>query len=300
MRDHQDAAMLKRLRDQLKVHTLATKLQQSAKAQKELAFYPAHDARKVTPEYTRAHEHLTIALDLPCNVCGVRHSTLGDAKHNRYGAKAMETHHSVIGWALAHAVDADRFNHAILPNLRHRHGARNEYHSPFTQKQVADWIDHHEDNLSVLCDVHHRGKHLGVHESPIAGAVDLLRADFATYVESQVKQLADETKAAKAAAKLAAKAPAAAKTPVAAKAPAVAAKAPAVAAKAPTVAKAKPAAAPAAAAAKIGKPVAITNGKHAAPNGKPAALSVKPNGKPATPKAKPAAKPGKARPAAHA
>ncbi len=293
-RDIQDVAMLKRLRDQRKVQDQVAKIHSNARLLKEIAFYPAHDVRKETPEYTRAHKHLTEELDLPCIVCGVKHSTLGDPKENRYSAKAMETHHHVIEWALANAIDVDKFNKAILPNLRHRHQDRNEYHSPFTQKQVADWVDHHEDNLWVLCDVHHRAKYLGIHEItfPIWGPMDLLRPDFDQYVDQQIKQLADETKAAKAAAKVAAKTPAAAKgkpmAPAAAKGKPVAA---------------APAAPTAAAVAKTGKPVAIA--KAAAPNGKTngkhAAPIVKPNGKPAAPnKAKPAAKPAKTRPAARA
>ncbi len=206
-RDVQDIAMLKRLKDQLKVQQQVSKVHQNARVLKELAFYPAHDVRKETPEYARAHKHMTIELDLPCIVCGVKHSTLGDAKENRYGSKAMETHHHVIEWALANAIDVDKFNKAILPNLRHRHPDRREYAAPFTQKQVADWVDHHEDNLWVLCDVHHRAKYLGIHEItfPIWGPMDLLRADFDAYVRDQVKQAADEAKAAKHAAKQAAK-----------------------------------------------------------------------------------------------
>lgn len=219
-RDVQDAAMIKRLKDQLKVQQQVQKIHSNQRMLKELAFYPAHDVRKETPEYSRAHKHLTIDQDLPCIVCGVKHSTLGDAKENRYGAKAMETHHHVIEWALANAIDVNRFNKAILPHLHYRHPDRREYAAPFTQKQVADWVDHHEDNLWVLCDVHHRAKFLGIHEItfPIWGPMDLLRDDFAEYVQSVIKQQADDAKAAKAAAKVAAKAAAAAPPAPAAKA----------------------------------------------------------------------------------
>jgi hypothetical protein len=233
--------MLKRLRDQLRVHQKASQVHSNARVLKEIAFYPAHDARKETPEYSRAHKHLTIELDLPCIVCGVKHSTLADHKENPYGAKAMETHHHVIEWALAKAIDPAKFNKAILPNLRHRHPDRNEYHSPFTQKQVEDWVDHHEDNLWVLCDVHHRAKFMGIHEItfPIWGPVDLLRADFEDFVREEIKKSADEQKALKQAA------------------------------------KAKPAPAPAATAnGKPAKPNGKSNGKHAAP-AKPA-KAVKP------------------------
>jgi hypothetical protein len=32
----------------------------------ERAFYPAHDKRKESPAYKKAHDHLTKKLDLPC------------------------------------------------------------------------------------------------------------------------------------------------------------------------------------------------------------------------------------------
>jgi hypothetical protein len=206
--------MLKRLKDQLKVQKKVTEFHGSRRKLDELDFYPAHDARKETPEYVKAHKHMTDELDLPCIVCGIKKSTLGDAKANRYGSKAMETHHHTIEWALANAIDVDKFNAALLPNLRHKHADRREYAQPFTQKQVADWVDHHEDNLWVVCDVHHRAKFLGIHEItfPIWGPMDLLRGDFEAYVTEEVKRTAEEAKANKQAAKQAGKAPAAAPT----------------------------------------------------------------------------------------
>jgi hypothetical protein len=209
--------MLKRLKDQLKVHKKVAEFHGSRRKLDELDFYPQHDARKETPEYVKAHKHMTETLDLPCIVCGVKKSTLGDAKANRYGSKALETHHHVIEWALANAIDVDKFNAALLPNLRHKHSDRREYAQPFTQKQIADWVDHHEDNLWVVCDVHHRAKFLGIHEItfPIWGPMDLLRPDFEAYVATEVKRSADEAKASKQAAKHAGKAAPAAAAPTA-------------------------------------------------------------------------------------
>jgi hypothetical protein len=53
---------------------------------------------------------------------------------------------------------------------------------------VAAWVDHSEDNLWVLCDVHHRAKFFGIHEItfPIWGPMDLLRPDFEAYVKGQI------------------------------------------------------------------------------------------------------------------
>jgi N-methylhydantoinase A/oxoprolinase/acetone carboxylase beta subunit len=202
--------MVKRLKDQLKVQKKVAEFHGSRRKLDELDFYPAHDERKETPEYVKAHKHMTVELDLPCIVCGIKRTTLDGGK-NRYGSKAMETHHHVIEWALANAIDVDKFNKAILPNLRHKHPDRREYSQPFTQKQVADWVDHSEDNLWVVCDVHHRAKFLGIHEItfPIWGPMDLLRDDFEEYVNTEVKRAAEEAKANKAAAKAAGKKPAA-------------------------------------------------------------------------------------------
>jgi hypothetical protein len=159
----------------------------------ELQFYPAHDKRTESKAYVVVHKHLTEDLDLPCLVCGVRHSTLGDADQNRYGAKAMETHHHIIEWALANAVDTQRFNDAIRPNLAHRHPNDPvwKYETPFTDDQVRQWVDHSEHNLWVLCDVHHRAKYLGIHEItfPIWAPQDLLREDFQAWALDAIHKI---------------------------------------------------------------------------------------------------------------
>jgi hypothetical protein len=158
----------------------------------ELQFYPAHDQRTESSAYVAAHKHMTQVLDLPCLVCGVRNSTLKSAA-NRYGAKAMETHHHIIEWALANAVDTQRFNDSIRPNLAHKHP--NDpvwtYETPFTDDQVRQWVDHSEHNLWVLCDVHHRAKFLGIHEItyPIWAPQDLLRADFQQWALDSIKKI---------------------------------------------------------------------------------------------------------------
>jgi hypothetical protein len=107
----------------------------------------------------------------------------------------METHHHVIEWALANAISADKFNATLLPNLRQRHKDKPEYQNDFTDKQVADWVDHSEDNLWVLCDVHHRAKYFGIHEItfPIWGPMDLLKPDFEAYVKEQIAQAKAKT-----------------------------------------------------------------------------------------------------------
>ncbi len=194
-RTAEDKGMLNRLKDQLavqkKVQSLTSGIHVNARVLREQAFYPAHDKRQETPEYVKVHHHMAIELDLPCLVCGVRNSTLHDATKNRYGAKAMETHHHVIEWALANAVDTAKFNGTLLPNLAHKHPDNPDYKQPFSDAQVKAWVDHSSDNLWVLCDVHHRAAYFGIHEItyPIWAPMDLLRPDFEQYVQGQIAAL---------------------------------------------------------------------------------------------------------------
>jgi hypothetical protein len=145
---------------------------------KEAVFYPAHDARTESPAYSKAHHHLVVVLDLPCLICGVKNSTLTDPTQNTVGARDMETHHHVVEWALQNAIDLDKFNARIWPALQHRHPGK--YPAAFTQQEMLDFIDHSEDNLWVLCDVHHRHSLVGIHSvtAPIWGAQDLVKSDF--------------------------------------------------------------------------------------------------------------------------
>ncbi len=157
----------------------------------ELEFYPEHDKRRETPEYKAVHKKLTVTLDLPCLSCGVRHSTLGNPKENPYGARQMETHHHIIEWALQNAVDVKKFNKTLRPHLAAKHPNRKEYQKDFTEKQIRDWVDHSEDNLWVLCDVHHRAKYLGIHEItyPIWAPFNLLRDDFEAWVKKEINRI---------------------------------------------------------------------------------------------------------------
>lgn len=162
----------------------------------ELQFYPPHDKRRETPEYKAAHKHLVDTLDLPCLVCGVRKSTLGDPDRNPYQARQLETHHHVVEWALMNAVDVEKFNDILRPNLAHRHphDAKWAYEKPFDEEKIKAWVDHSEHNLWVLCDVHHRARYLGIHEItfPIWSSMNLLRDDFETWARAEIERLHDK------------------------------------------------------------------------------------------------------------
>jgi hypothetical protein len=188
-KSHQPKTDNKRiLKSQLPVQKVVEGIHENRRQLDERAFYPAHDKRKESSKYAAVHKNLCITLDLPCLVCGVRHSTLGNAAKNPYKAKAMETHHHIIEWALANAVDVDQFNNALLPNLNHRFPDEPLYKKPMNQQEIKDWVDNSEHNLWVLCDVHHRAPYVGVHyiTYPIWCPQDLLRPDFVAYVNKQL------------------------------------------------------------------------------------------------------------------
>lgn len=159
----------------------------------EVQFYPEHDKRQETPQYKAAHHHLVNELKLPCLVCGVTVDTLKDPQKNPYQARQLETHHHVIEWSLANAIDVDKFNAGLRPHLAHRHPKDPtwEYEKPFDQKKIADWVDHSEHNLWVLCDVHHRAKYAGIHELtyPTWVPMNLFRDDFADWANSEIDKL---------------------------------------------------------------------------------------------------------------
>ncbi|HTX79971.1 MAG TPA: hypothetical protein VMC62_09895 [Longilinea sp.] len=194
----EDLGMVSRLKDQLAVMKKFRQVHEMRRKLDEIDFYPAHDKRLETKAYVAVHKKLTIELDLPCMVCGVRNSTLKDPAKNPFGAKQMETHHHVIEWALANAVDLDKFNNMLLPNLRARHPKNPDYKKDkFTAEDIGNWVDHSEDNLWVLCDVHHRAPFFGIHEitHPIWGPQDLLRDDFEAYARGEIKKAKAEAKA---------------------------------------------------------------------------------------------------------
>lgn len=110
---------------------------------------PSHDPRQDTPEYLAAHHRLVVEMDSPCEVCGVRNSTLGDPTQNPMEAKEMHTHHH-IERSLINACDAGKIG-AIYPQV-------------VDQQSLEAWIDS-TDNLMVLCDVHHIGPQ-GIHHLP--------------------------------------------------------------------------------------------------------------------------------------
>jgi hypothetical protein len=109
---------------------------------------PPHPPREETPEYAKAHHHLTIVLDSPCAMCGVRNSTLKDPKENPFGATALETHHYPVERSLLDACDPAKVG-VVFPQVK-------------DQATLEAFVDS-EHNLMVLCDIHHRHPLHGIH-----------------------------------------------------------------------------------------------------------------------------------------
>ncbi|MEO7021300.1 MAG: hypothetical protein ABI234_14175 [Ktedonobacteraceae bacterium] len=109
---------------------------------------PPHPPREETPEYVKAHHHMTRVLDFPCAMCGVKNSTLKDPKENPFGAAALETHHYPIERSLLDACDPLKVG-LVFPQVK-------------DQATLEAFVDS-EHNLMVLCDVHHRHPLHGIH-----------------------------------------------------------------------------------------------------------------------------------------
>jgi hypothetical protein len=114
----------------------------------EIEMTPPHPPREDTPIYARTHHHLVQTLDTPCAICGVRNSTLDTKRENPFNAQAIETHHYPIERSLLNACDPRKV-HVIFPQVK-------DYDS------LEAFIDS-EENMMVLCDIHHRHPHYGIH-----------------------------------------------------------------------------------------------------------------------------------------
>jgi hypothetical protein len=114
----------------------------------EIEMTPPHPPREQTPMYMRTHHHLVYTLDTPCAICGVRNTTLLDPRENPFHAQAIETHHYPIERSLLNACDPHKV-HVIFPQVK-------------DHVSLEAFIDS-EENMMVLCDVHHRHPHHGIH-----------------------------------------------------------------------------------------------------------------------------------------
>jgi hypothetical protein len=137
----------------------------------ETVWYPAHPPRTASALYTQTHHQLVAVEDRPCVVCGVRNSTLRTPA-NKVNAKALETHHALIEWAGANAIDWDKLA-ADHPDLRTLMQLAGAYHAHLLANGgafdgaldpsiVTAFVDS-PDQMLVICDQHHRSSGKGVH-----------------------------------------------------------------------------------------------------------------------------------------
>ena len=117
----------------------------------EEEIFPGHPVRLATGEYRATHEHLVNVLDTPCEVCGVRRSTLGDPAQNPRGATAVETHHYPVQRELADACDW-------------RKVARDFPKYVVDQASFLLFVDSPY-NMKVLCSYCHRDERVGIHHA---------------------------------------------------------------------------------------------------------------------------------------
>ena len=114
----------------------------------EVEMTPPHPPREETPIYARTHHHLVYTQDTPCAICGVRNSTLHIPAENPFKAEAIETHHYPIERSLLMACDLRKV-HVIFPQVK-------------DHASLEAFVDS-EENMMVLCDIHHRHPHYGIH-----------------------------------------------------------------------------------------------------------------------------------------
>ncbi len=111
--------------------------------------FPPHPPRKDTPEYRATHKHLVDVLDTPCEVCGVRNSTLADPTKNPFKATAVETHHYPIQREYYDACDWQRVAIDFGKYVVDQDSFKKFVDSPF--------------NMKVLCSDCHRSPKRGIH-----------------------------------------------------------------------------------------------------------------------------------------
>lgn len=138
----------------------------------EDVFYPPHDPRKASGEYTKTHELLVVTMDEPCWICGIRHSDvlrLPKAEQIRW---QIETHHAELEWAAERAFETNPEMLAkIVSDLGGQHPQEylativDDLHTRLTGTDpaaVREFLDS-EGNMLVLCATHHRGMGNGIH-----------------------------------------------------------------------------------------------------------------------------------------
>jgi len=120
-------------------------------AKQEEEFFPGHPMRLTTPEYRATHEHLVKVLDMPCEICGVRNSTLSDPTKNPHKATAVETHHFPIQREYFDACDWRKVAIDFPKYVKDQVSFEKFVDSPY--------------NMKILCSHCHRDENDGIHHT---------------------------------------------------------------------------------------------------------------------------------------
>ena len=112
-------------------------------------FYPPHEPRKASSEYTKTHHKLVVEMDEPCWICGIKHSDVLQLPKEDQPTWQLETHHDELEWASANGVDLAAITKDFPIILA-------------DPKLLRAWLDS-EGNMLVLCATHHRAGKTGIH-----------------------------------------------------------------------------------------------------------------------------------------
>lgn len=137
----------------------------------EIIDYPPHDLRTVDPIFDTIRHQRIVVNNEPCFICGITNSIIKSDRNpdpKRY--QQMELHHCLVEWALANAIDSDKWKSKVLPLLQSKSGllltpsttAPTQIDPTF--EDIVDWVHHGDENLLVLCNVHHRSSLTGIHK----------------------------------------------------------------------------------------------------------------------------------------
>lgn len=112
---------------------------------------PGHPSRLDTEEYRQTRHLLIVVLDTPCEICGVRNSTLADPAQNPHRATSVETHHYPIQRELADACDYKKV-------------ARDYGKYVVDQASFLKFVDSPH-NMKCICSHCHRDERVGIHHA---------------------------------------------------------------------------------------------------------------------------------------
>lgn len=132
--------------------------------------YPPHPPRAADSKFTKIRHQRVVVNNQPCFICGITNHDIHNNNPDPSRFKQMELHHCLVQWALADGIDVDKWNAQIVPLLNSKSSlllapsARSQDISKMSREQIIDFAHHGDENLLVLCNVHHRSPLTGIHK----------------------------------------------------------------------------------------------------------------------------------------